>query len=48
MSMTSTRNGKPKPTLESTTAAVRNPGTVELEPGGVSDGGREEMQTARL
>ena len=46
MNMTSTRNGKPRPTLESTTPAVRTPGvTVELEPGGVSggvsDSGRE-------
>ena len=41
MNMTSTRNDKPRLTLESTTAAVRNPGTVELEPSGVSGGGRE-------
>ena len=40
-SQTSTRSGKPRPTLESTTAAVFNPGTVELEPCGVSGGGRE-------
>ena len=47
--MTITRNGMPIPTLEITTAAIRNPGvTVELEPGGVSGGGREESQTARL
>ena len=40
--MTSARNGIPRPTLESTTPAVRSPGvTVELEPGGVSGGGRE-------
>ena len=40
--MTSTRNRKLTPTLESTTPAVRNPGvTVELEPGGVSGGERE-------
>ena len=39
--MTSTRNGTPTPTLDITTAAVRNPGvTVELEPG-VSGDGRE-------
>ena len=42
MNMTTTRNGTQKPTLESTTPAVRNPGaTVELEPGGVSSGGRK-------
>ena len=36
------RNGTPIPTLENTTAAVCNPGvTVELEPSGVSGGGRE-------
>ena len=40
--MASTRNGTPRPTLESTTPAVYNPGvTVELEPGVVSGGGRE-------
>ena len=39
MTMNSTRNGKPTPTLESTTAAVRNSGV--LEPGGVCGGGRE-------
>ena len=40
--MTSTRNGKLTPTLESTTPAACSPGvTVELEPGGVSGGGRE-------
>ena len=49
MNITSTRNSKPRPRLEITTAAVRNPGvTVELEPGGVSGSGREESQTARL
>ena len=38
----SIRNGTPRPRLEITTPAVRNPGvTVELEPGGVSGGGRE-------
>ena len=42
INMTCTRNGTPRPTLESTTAAVCNPGvTAELEPGGVSGGGRE-------
>ena len=42
MYMTSARNGIPIPTLESTTPAVRTPGvTVELEPSGVSGGGRE-------
>ena len=42
MSMTSIRSGTPKPTLESTTPAVRSPGvTVELEPSGVSGGARE-------
>ena len=41
--MTSTRDGTPRPKLEITTAAIRNPGViVELEPGGVSGGGREE------
>ena len=44
--MTRTRNGKPTPRLESTTAAVRNPGVIE--PGGMSGGGREQGQTARL
>ena len=40
--MTSTRIGKPRPRLESTTPAVRTPRvTVELEPSGVSGGGRE-------
>ena len=40
--MTSARSGTPRPRLEITTAAVCNPGvTVELEPGGVSGGGRE-------
>lgn len=49
ITMTSTRNGKPRPRLESTTPAVRNAGVmVELEPGGVSGNGREESQTARL
>ena len=38
--MTSTRSDKPRPRLEITTPAVCNPGvTVELAPGGVSDGG---------
>ena len=42
MSVTTTRDGRPTPMLEITTAAVRNPGvTLELEPGGVSGGGRE-------
>ena len=41
INMTSTRIGIPRPTLESTTAAVFNPGTVELEHCGVSGGGRE-------
>ena len=37
--MTIRRNVKPSPTLEITTAAIRNPGvTVELVPGGVSGG----------
>ena len=40
--MTSIRNGTPRPTLESTTPAVCSPeATVELEPSGVSGGGRE-------
>ena len=35
ITMTSRRNGKPRPRLESTTPAVCNAGvTVELEPGG--------------
>ena len=42
MNTTSTRNDEPRPRLEKTTAAVRNPEvTVELEPSGVSGGGRE-------
>ena len=42
MNMTSATNGIPRPTLESITPAVSTPGvTVELEPGGVSGGGRE-------
>ena len=49
MSMTTTRNGKPRPRLAITTPAGRTPGvTVELAPGGVSGGGREESQSARL
>ena len=41
MIMTSARSGIPRPTLESTTPAVSSPGvTVELEPSGVSGGGR--------
>ena len=40
--MASPRNGKPSPRLEITTPAVRSPGvTVELEPSGISGGGRE-------
>lgn len=40
--MTSRRNAKPRPRLESTTPAVCNAGvTVELEPSGVSGSGRE-------
>ena len=47
--MTSTRNDEPRPTLEITTAAVRNPGvTVELEPGEVSGGGREIRRKVKL
>ena len=47
--MTSTSKGTPRPTLESTTPAVRNPGvTVELEPGGVSGGGREIRNKVKL
>ena len=48
--MTSGRNSITRPTLESTTPTVRTPGvTVELEPGGVSDGGKKtERKTARL
>ena len=39
MNMTSTRSGKPNPTLEITTPAIRKPGVpVESEPGGVSGG----------
>ena len=42
ITMASKRSGTPKPTLESTTPAVRTPGvTVELEPGGVCGSGRE-------
>ena len=42
----SIRNSKPTPRLEITTPAVCNAGvTVELEPGGVCGGGREESQT---
>ena len=41
----STRNGTPRPTLEITTPAVRNPGvTVELEPGGVGGGGNQKVK----
>ena len=47
--MTSTRNGTPSPKLESTTPAVCNPGViVELEPGGVSGGGREIRKEVKL
>ena len=47
--MTTTSEGAPRPTLESTTPAVRNPGvTVELEPGGVSGGGREIRNKVKL
>ena len=51
--MTSTRSGKPRPTTESTTPAIFNPGvTVELEPGGVSGGvsggGREIRKEVKL
>ena len=45
---TSTRNGRPTPTLDITTAAVRNPGvTVEFEPG-VSGDGREIRKKVKL
>ena len=47
--MTSTRNDEPRPRLEITTAAVRNPGvTVELEPAEVSGGGREIRKKVKL
>ena len=47
--MNDIRNDTPRPTLEITTPAVRNPGvTVELVPGGVSGSGGEETQTAWL
>ena len=40
--MASKRTGTPRPTLESTTPAVSTSGvTVELEPSGMSSGGRE-------
>ena len=46
---TSTRNGRPTPTLDIITAAVRNPGvTVEFEPGVSGDGlpcNQKESQT---
>ena len=46
ITMTSRRNGKPRPKLESTTPAVRNAGVmVELEPIGVSGSGREQSQS---
>ena len=49
MNRTSTRNDLPRPTLEITTAAVRNPGvTAELEPGEVSGGGRETRKKVKL
>ena len=42
----SRRIGIPTPTPENTTPAVRNPGvTVELEPGEVSGGGREDRKS---
>ena len=41
--MNDIRNDTPRPTLEITTPAVRNPGvTVELVPDGVSGGRREK------
>ena len=49
IAMTDIINVAPRPRLESTTPAVRNPGvTVELVPGGVSGSGGEETQTAWL
>ena len=46
--MASKRSGTPRPTLESTTPAVCSPGvTVELEPSGVSGGGREIRKSNR-
>ena len=42
ITMAKKKSGTLRPTLESTTPAVRSPGvTVELVPGGVSVGGRE-------
>ena len=47
--MTIIKTGTPMPRLEITTPAVFNPGaTVKLEPGGMSGGGRQISQTARL
>ena len=47
--MSSRRIGIPTPTLEITNAAVCNPGiTVELEPGEVSGGGREDRKKVKL
>ena len=49
INVTSTTKSTPRPTLESTTPAIRNPGvTVELEPGGVSGGGREIRNKVKL
>ena len=43
--MTSRRNSIATPRLESTTPAVCTPGvTVELEAGGVSDGGKKKKK----
>ena len=45
----SARIGIPTPRPENTTPAVRNPGvTVELEPGEVSGGGREDRKKVKL
>ena len=48
INMSTTRNGKPRPRLEITTPAVRNPGvTVELEPDSVSCGaGRKDGKSS--
>ena len=49
MNMTSARNSIPRPRLENTTATVRNPEvTVELEPSGVSGGGRKVRKSNYL
>ena len=44
----SRRIGIPTPRLENTTPAIRTPVTVELEPGEVSGGGREDRKKVKL